>query len=239
MLYFYIGLAVFILVGTSIAGSASANFWDAVKKRGEMPCSIDMTAADFAYKVLRDKRLPVKVTQTPGKLTDFYSSKNKIIAISEELYNSDSVVALAITAHEIGHAISDYQDKAAYVAHQYLAHVCYYMNYVFYILLAGLIATLIAPISSFWVLLFVFSIAAVILLWFILRLITVQNEKLASKIGIEILKEYGATKEEIRSSKKILKAALITYVGEIFMPFVRIWRFFLKLLDKTIGRLFR
>ena len=239
MLYIYIGLAVLILIGTSIASSASASFLDAIKKRGDTPSSINMSAVTFAHTVIYDKQLGIRVVRTEGKFTDYYSSRNKLIAISDELCDSKTIVAISITAHELGHAIADHQHSATFTLHQILAKTVYYLNIAFYIILVAAIALLIAPVAHFWFLVLFYIMLGIIAISFLFKFITVSNEKLASRIGVNLLREYGATSKEIRAAKKIYRAAAITYVGAIFMPFVKIWRFFLFIIHNTIGKLFR
>lgn len=237
MLYFYIALGAFFFIGVTIAGSANANFLDAVRKREHTPCSIGLTSAEFARFVVKDKKLPIAVTRTPGKYTDYYSSKSKTIAVSEQLSGSTSLVAVAIVAHELGHAITDIQRNASFVAHQVLVRLCRFLNSIFYLVLVGAICCLLFVENNTYFLALIFTAAAMVGLSFILRLVTVRIESQASKIGKALLREYGATGKEIRQANKIYRAALITYVGAIFMPIVKILHFIVSLLY-AITRIF-
>lgn len=56
--------------------------------------------------MLRDNGIyDVKVTSTPGMLTDHYNPTNKTVNLSEGVYNTCSVAAAAVAAHECGHAV--------------------------------------------------------------------------------------------------------------------------------------
>ncbi len=55
---------------------------------------------------LRDNGITdVQVTHTPGRLTDHYNPTNKTVNLSEGVYESNSIMAAAVAAHECGHAI--------------------------------------------------------------------------------------------------------------------------------------
>ncbi len=65
-----------------------------------------MTGRQVAEKMLRDNGIfDVKVTSTPGTLSDHFDPRNKTVNLSEAVYASNSVAAAAVAAHECGHAI--------------------------------------------------------------------------------------------------------------------------------------
>ena len=65
-----------------------------------------MTGHDVAVKMLHDNGIyDVKVTCTPGTLTDHYNPVTKTVNLSQGVYNSASVAAVAVAAHECGHAV--------------------------------------------------------------------------------------------------------------------------------------
>ena len=67
---------------------------------------IGMTGRDIAIKMLHDNGIyDVKVTSTPGMLTDHYNPATKTVNLSEGVYNSASIAAAAVAAHECGHAL--------------------------------------------------------------------------------------------------------------------------------------
>ena len=68
--------------------------------------SISLTGRQVAEKMLRDNGITdVQVTCTSGHLTDHYDPRNKTVNLSESVYNSTSVTAAAVAAHECGHAL--------------------------------------------------------------------------------------------------------------------------------------
>ena len=68
--------------------------------------SLPLTGREVAEKMLRDNGIyDVTVTCTPGHLTDHYDPRNKTVNLSDSVYNSNSVAAAAVAAHECGHAL--------------------------------------------------------------------------------------------------------------------------------------
>lgn len=76
------------------------------EKYSKIPVGNGMTGREIAEKMLRDNGIyDVKVTSTPGMLTDHYNPSNKTVNLSEGVYNNSSVAAAAVAAHECGHAV--------------------------------------------------------------------------------------------------------------------------------------
>ena len=67
---------------------------------------VGMTGREVAEKMLRDNGIyDVRVISTPGRLTDHFNPTDKTVNLSEDVYNSNSVAAAAVAAHECGHAV--------------------------------------------------------------------------------------------------------------------------------------
>jgi hypothetical protein len=69
-----------------------------------------MSGAEIAEKMLADHGIhDVKVISTPGRLTDHYNPADKIVNLSEAVYNQRNAAAAAVAAHECGHAVQHAQ----------------------------------------------------------------------------------------------------------------------------------
>ena len=80
--------------------------WSRVQPRSRM------TGAEAAKRLMQSGGLYcIQIERVGGKLSDYYDPRTKVLRLSQGVYNSDSVAALAITAHELGHAM---QDKESY-----------------------------------------------------------------------------------------------------------------------------
>lgn len=100
-------LIVIAIVGFIVQGRLQAVF----TKYSRVPFPGGMTGKDVAEKMLRDNGVhDVKVTATKGRLTDNYNPKTKTVNLSEGVYESSSIAAAAVAAHECGHAIQDATD---------------------------------------------------------------------------------------------------------------------------------
>lgn len=93
----FIGIAVVSYV-------VQANLKRKFEKYSKIP--VAMTGHDVAVKMLHDNGIyDVKVTCTSGTLTDHYNPVTKTVNLSQGVYNSASVAAVAVAAHECGHAV--------------------------------------------------------------------------------------------------------------------------------------
>lgn len=95
----FIGIAI-------VSYIVQANLQSKFKKYSKMPLDNGMTGRDVAIKMLHDNGIyDVRVVSTPGSLTDHFNPTNKTVNLSEGVYNSCSVAAAAVAAHECGHAV--------------------------------------------------------------------------------------------------------------------------------------
>ena len=99
--YFILFIAIAI-----VSYIVQANLQSKFKKYSKMPLGNGMTGRDVAIKMLHDNGIyDVKVVSTPGSLTDHFNPANKTVNLSDGVYNSCSVAAAAVAAHECGHAV--------------------------------------------------------------------------------------------------------------------------------------
>lgn len=95
----FIGIAV-------VSWLVQMNLQNKFKKYSKIPTGNGMTGRDVAIKMLHDNGIyDVQVTHTPGQLTDHYNPANKTVNLSEGVYESNSIMAAAVAAHECGHAV--------------------------------------------------------------------------------------------------------------------------------------
>jgi uncharacterized protein len=177
------------------------------EKYMQVPSSRGMTGAQVATQILRSNNVyDVNVERLPGQLTDHYDPKSKMLRLSDDIYNSTSVAALGIAAHEAGHAI---QHNAGYAPLQW--------RHGFFPV-ANIGSNLALPL--FIIGLFMHSgILMDIGIWFftgavLFQLITLPVEFNASSRALVLL-ENGSYLErnEISSARKVLNAAALTYVA--------------------------
>lgn len=102
MMGYFLLAGVLMLIGMAVSSTLKNKF----KEYGEIPLGNGMSGRDVAEKMLRDNGInDVKVTSTPGFLTDHYNPADKTVNLSPEVYEGRSISAAAVAAHECGHAL--------------------------------------------------------------------------------------------------------------------------------------
>lgn len=98
-------IGLLILAITGIIGFAVQRaLQSSIRTNSSIPAPL--TGADTARLMLEQNGITdVQVISTPGQLTDHYNPLNKTVNLSEEVYNCASVTAMAVAAHECGHAV--------------------------------------------------------------------------------------------------------------------------------------
>ena len=170
-----------------------------------------LTGREIAEKMLRDNGIyDVKVTSTSGQLTDHYNPATKTVNLSEPVYNSNSISAAAVAAHECGHAV---QHATAYqwltMRSSMVPVVQFGSNFAQWILFAGIILINVSIFGK-WILL-----AGIVLfaLTTIFAFITLPVEYDASHRALAWLNQTGITTgQESENAQDALKWAARTYV---------------------------
>ncbi len=196
----------------------SVNVKSTFRKYNRMPSSRGVSAATIARQILDSNGLyNVQVTRVSGELTDHYDPRTNTVALSAPVYDSISVGAIGVAAHEVGHAIQ------------------YAKNYT-----PIKIRMAILPVAQFgssaWILFFILGIvfnisllrgvgiglfAAIVLF----QLITLPVELNASRRALATIKDQGILfAEEYKGAKKTLTAAAITYVASLAVALLQLLR---------------
>jgi len=182
----------------------------AYKKWSKIASNSRMSAAQAAQKLITHGGLyDVQVEGIRGNLTDHYDPRSKRLRLSEGVYQSQSVAAMAIAAHELGHAM---QDQDGYFPLRLRAALVPAVNigsYLGWILI--IIGMLLRATNIAWLGLLVFSGGA------IFALATLPVELNASARARRLLTESGLIygEDEQRGVNTVLNAAALTYVAAL------------------------
>lgn len=203
MLYWiiFIGVAV-------VSWLVQANLKSKFEKYSRIPIPNGMTGREVAEKMLRDNGLyDVRVISTSGSLTDHYNPTNKTVNLSEDVYDSCSVAAAAVAAHECGHAVQHAHAYAPLKMRSALVPVVSFAsNWVQWVILIGMFTIHIYP----GVLLFGIALFAMTTLF---SFITLPVEIDASRRAVNWLSEAGITNYTTHSTAvSALRSAAYTYV---------------------------
>lgn len=186
-----------------------ANLQKKFKKFSEVPTSSRLTGREVAEKMLHDNGIyDVKVTSTPGSLTDHFNPTDKTVNLSESVYNNHSIMAAAVAAHECGHAV---QHAKAYgplrMRTALVPVVSFSSKIVMWVLLGGMLLVEVFPaLLLFGIILF----AATTLFSFVTLPVEVDASRRATA-WLESSATANAT--ELPMAKEALHAAAYTYVA--------------------------
>jgi Zn-dependent membrane protease YugP len=182
----------------------------AYSKWSQVPARSRVTGAEAAHRLInRGGLYDVRVEGTPGALSDHYDPRQKVLRLSSGVFGSSSVAALAIAAHELGHAM---QDQEGYVPLRFRAAIVPAVNigsYLGWILL--IIGFFLQEPSVAWLGVLIFSGGA------LFALATLPVELNASARARQLLMETGLiqTEDEQRGVNHVLNAAALTYVAAL------------------------
>ncbi len=100
-------MSIIIFLGIALVSFlVQQNLQTKFKAYSKMPLAGGITGREVAERMLRDHGIyDVSVVSTPGQLTDHYDPTKKTVNLSESVYDSCSVAAAAVAAHECGHAV--------------------------------------------------------------------------------------------------------------------------------------
>lgn len=169
---------------------------------------LPLTGKEVAEKMLRDNGIyDVQVISTAGHLTDHYDPRTKTVNLSESVYNSNSVAAAAVAAHECGHALQHALEYAPLQMRSALVPIVSFSSrWVTWILLGGILL-----LETFPSLLLVGIILYGLTTLF--SFVTLPVEINASTRAIAWLEQAGITNSETTPmAATALRSAAYTYV---------------------------
>jgi hypothetical protein len=182
------------------------------------------TGREVALSILnRNGLADVGVEPVAGVLTDHYDPRVRKVRLSEMNYGGDSVAAIAVSAHEIGHVLQHAQGYAPMQVRSAIVPVVNLASMAaFPIFLIGMIFQ--SGMSAFFMDLGILLFTAVL----VFHLVTLPVEFNASQRALAQLTEMGTVApDEVRQAKRVLDAAALTYVAAAAMSALQILRLLL------------
>src|SRR3990170_2742554 len=212
---------IFVLLPTiAITGWAAWRVRSTYSKWSKVDSGINLDAFDFARRLLdRQGLTDVKIEPTPGKLTDHYDPRGKVLRVSTQVADASalttagvvtsssrlSVAAAAVIAHEVGHALQDHAGEPAMKLRQAIVPAAQFGS--------GIAPWLI--IAGFWfqltglALIGLIGFAGAVLFTFA----TLPVEIGASGKALAFVNTLGMSGERMIGARDVLKAAAWTYVA--------------------------
>lgn len=198
---------ILVLIGAVFSIWASSRVNGAFNRYDKVRAASGLTAAQAAELILHNHGIyDVQIQRISGKLTDNYVPSKKVLNLSDSTYNSTSIAAIGVAAHECGHAIQDATEYAPLKISMAIHPVCAIgSNLGFPILIAGLLFSM-HPLVNIGIILFSLGVA--------LSLITLPVEYNASNRALATLADSNMlSPQELVGTKKVLRAAGLTYVA--------------------------
>lgn len=220
MLY-YDATYILVLIGVVICLLASAKMNSTFNRYSRVRNHSGMTGKEAAEEVLRRAGIyDVRVEHVSGNLTDHYDPRSKVLRLSDATYNSTSVAAVGVAAHECGHAIQHAQQYAPLKLRSMLVPVANFGSQIAWpLIFIGLLFSSNMSVLLVELGILAFSMAV------LFQIVTLPVEFNASGRAIRILSESGMLYEdELRHTRKVLTAAALTYVASAASAILQLLR---------------
>ena len=216
--YYYLILVVPALIISSLAQIFVKSSFAKYSKKMSQQNITGTQAAAYLLKV--NGITDVKLGRIKGNLTDHFSPSEKVLRLSDSTFDSTSIAAIGVAAHETGHAIQHAKKYFPLTFRNMLVPVANIGSSAGPWLAILGIAMSFPILTDIGILLFAGSVAFYV--------ITLPVEFNASNRAIKILKQNNIlSAEELKGVKKVLSAAAMTYVGSALVAMANLLRLIL------------
>ncbi len=213
----YVMPAIFLSLYAQYKVSSTFNSFSRVQS------SRGMTGAQAATALLQRSGLwDVNVERVRGNLTDHYDPRTKTLRLSDSVFDSTSIAAIGVAAHETGHAV---QHEEGYIPLSTRNSIVPIANFAsklsMPLILLGFFFSYSAGLGYFLIELGIILFGAVVLF----QVITLPVEFNASKRALLMTEDAGIlTDHEVQGAKKVLNAAALTYVAATIVAIANLLR---------------
>ena len=198
---------LFILPGLALSIWASVRVKSTFNKYSKVRSVRGFTGAEAAQELLRGAGITdVRTVRSHGVLSDHYNPITKTLALSEPVYDSDSIAAVGVATHEAGHAIQHARKYGPLWVRSALVPTANIGSSIgYFVMLIGLFMA-----SNKMVLVGAVLFSAVLLF----QIVTLPVEFNASNRAKALVVDHGiVTMQERKGIDKVLNAAALTYVA--------------------------
>ncbi len=208
--YYYDWTYILVVIGAVICIAASARVKNVFSRYSRIQSHSGLTGREAAEQILhRNGIYDVQVIHIGGNLTDHYNPGNKTLGLSDTVYNSTSVAAIGVAAHECGHAVQHARGYVPLAIRGSLVPVANIGSTAAWpLILIGLFMN--GQTAIFFINLGILLFSAAVLF----QIVTLPVEFNASGRAVKVLESSGMLyPDEVDSVKKVLGAAALTYVA--------------------------
>lgn len=210
-----------VIIGAVICLIASARVRTTFNKYSRYRSMSGMTGAQAAERILYSAGITdVQIRHVSGKLSDHYDPRNKTLNLSDSVYNSDSVAAVGVAAHECGHAIQHNESYAPLNLRHAIVPVANFGSAMAWpLIIIGLFIS--SRTGDIFITTGIIAFSLVVLF----QLVTLPVEFNASGRAVTILRNTGILGEdELVYTKRVLRAAALTYVASAAASILQLLR---------------
>lgn len=217
---------ILVIIASIIVLLAQLKVKSAYAKYSRVANKAQMTGAEVARNIILKYGLDVRVEKTSGQLTDHYDPKAQVVRLSKDIYDGTTIAALAVAAHECGHALQ-HQENYGFLKLRAgllpLANIGSYLGW--FAVFIGLMASN-TPLAMIGLLLLSLMLA--------FQVVTLPVEFNASSRALHILVGDGfLDSNETDMAKKMLTAAALTYVAAVASTIFNLLRVLLMILGNS------
>ena len=216
-MYYNLDYLIYILPGFLLALYAQSKIRANFDKYSRITNREGLTGRSVAEAILKNHGIyDVTIDRVRGSLTDHYDPSRKVLRLSDPVYDSTSIAALGIAAHECGHAIQHHESYAPLSMRNAIVPAANLgSNLSFILIFAGLFAF--TPLLKLGIALFAITV--------LFQLLTLPVEYNASHRAKVILADGILSGEEMVGVERILSAAALTYVASLLTAIGTLLRF--------------
>ena len=203
---------------------ASAKMNSTFSKYSRVRSRSGLTGREAAEMVLQSMGIyDVRVERVSGNLTDHYDPRSKVLRLSDSTYNSPSVAAIGVAAHECGHAMQHARGYAPLSLRSALVPIANFGSTIAWpLILLGFLFT--GETSAMFLKIGVLAFSLAVLF----QLVTLPVEFNASRRAMQVLGSNGMLyQDELSATKKVLTAAALTYVASAASAILQLLRIIL------------
>ncbi len=231
----YMWFMLMMVVCMIFAGIASGKVKSSFSKHNKSKCRSGLTGYDAVSRLLRLNGVSdIAIGSVQGFLTDHYHPTKGIVNLSESTYANNSIAAVAVAAHEVGHVMQKKEGYAFYKIRTALVPVVNFgtrlaIPLVFVGLLLDLFILAADESIGFYIAMIGVALYGGSLLF---ALVTLPVELNASNRAKKMLLECGIlTRDEIPAASEVLSAAALTYLASLLLSLVQFLRFLVYVLS--------
>ncbi len=209
---------ILVIVGFLITLIAQIFVKSSYSKYKKITIKSGLDGYEVARRILNKNGLNnVDIVEVQGELTDHYDPSRKVVRLSSDIYHGTTVASSSVAAHECGHAIQDKENYFFLRFRSSLVPIANISSKVGYI--AIMIGLIFGIVKLAWI---GIALELVILLF---QIITLPVEIDASRRALKFLKEEALIeKQEQDGSKRMLRAAAMTYVASVLSTILSVLR---------------